>query len=85
MTLRTAIFAGLWLIGSASVFAEEVFTDDFEGGTNHGAWSFNVTTEDIIESDGGNPGGWLHNDFVDSFAPIVSLPALLSRSSANAF
>ncbi len=46
--------------------------DDFEAGTNPSGWSFNVVPPDVIESSGGNPGRWLHNNMVDSFAPIVT-------------
>lgn len=46
--------------------------DGFEGGSNSSGWSFNVTVPDIIESTGGNPGGWLHNPSVSSFAPIAT-------------
>ena len=45
-------------------------TDDFEGGDNDGGWSFNVAVPDILETTGGNPGGFLHNTSVSSFAPI---------------
>jgi hypothetical protein len=47
--------------------------DDFENGTNPNGWSFGVTTPDVIESTGGNPGGWLHNPLIDSFAPILTI------------
>jgi hypothetical protein len=46
----------------------DTFVDDFEGGTNFGGWSYNPG--DVLESTGGNPGWWLHNDYIDSFAPI---------------
>ncbi|MFT7679183.1 MAG: hypothetical protein ACI8QC_003183 [Planctomycetota bacterium] len=45
--------------------------DDFDSGTNPNGWSFGVTTPDVVEPNGGNPGGYLHNPFVASFAPIV--------------
>ena len=45
--------------------------DDFEGGANVGGWSF-IAGADIIQPTGGNPGAWLRNTFVNSFAPILS-------------
>ncbi len=49
--------------------------DDFDGGANPNGWTFAVSPPDVIESSGGNPGGWLHNATVDSFAPILQIGA----------
>ena len=49
--------------------------DDFEGGANPNGWTFGVSTPDVVEPTGGNPGGWLHNPSVDSFAPILEIGA----------
>lgn len=46
----------------------DTFTDDFEGGVNHGGWYYNQN--EILESTGGNPGWWLHNPLIDNFAVI---------------
>jgi len=46
--------------------------DDFEGPTNLGGWTFNVTTREIREPAEGNPGGWLRNTGIISFAPILA-------------
>ncbi len=59
-------------LGLALVSAGDPVNEDFEAGSNVGLWSFNVTTPDVLESSGGNPGGWLHNPFVSSFAPILT-------------
>jgi hypothetical protein len=48
--------------------AADTFVDDFEGGTNHGGWYYNGN--EILESEGGNPGWWLHNPEVMNFAVI---------------
>lgn len=42
--------------------------DDFDSGQNLGGWSYNPG--DVIESTGGNPGGWLHQPAADTFGPI---------------
>jgi hypothetical protein len=41
--------------------------DAFDG-SNQGGWSYNPG--DVLESSGGNPGGWLHQASADTFAPI---------------
>lgn len=53
----------------AAPAAAAVVTDDFEGGANMGGWNF-IPAGDVIENDGGNPGGWLHSPTLDTFAPI---------------
>lgn len=65
MRLSLALPTALVLAGAAQA------NDDFNNGTNPNGWSFGVTTPDVVENSGGNPGGWLHNPFVASFAPIV--------------
>jgi hypothetical protein len=44
------------------------FTVDFEDGVNHGGWSFGGSFYETIEQEGGNPGRYLHNTFLDTFA-----------------
>lgn len=51
--------------------------DDFEGGVNDAGWRFNAFS-DVLESSGGNPGGWLHNASLDTFAPILATGAAAS-------
>jgi hypothetical protein len=61
----------LALILTLAVAAQaDVFVDDFEGGANNGGWNYNPG--DVIESSGGNPGGWLHNSQIDNFAVIFN-------------
>jgi len=45
------------------------FVEDFEGGSNGAGWTFG-NPSDTIESEGGNPGWWFHNDNLNTFAPI---------------
>ncbi|MEM6672346.1 MAG: hypothetical protein AAF726_05850 [Planctomycetota bacterium] len=59
-------------VGAALAAPGLAQVDDFDDGTNPNGWSFGVTTPDVVESTGGNPGGWLRNPLVDSFAPIVT-------------
>jgi len=47
----------------------DTFTEGFDGGSNVGEWTFG-NDADTIESEGGNPGYWLHNDYINSFAAI---------------
>ncbi len=46
----------------------ETFTETFDGGSNVGGWTFGTGNE-VIEASGGNPGAYLHDTFVDTFAP----------------
>jgi len=64
---KTSILAAAALLLPALALAD-TFTDDFEGGLNVGGWNYNPG--DVIEMSGGNPGAWLHNDFIDNFAVI---------------
>lgn len=51
--------------------AQGADTDEFENGTNNAGWNFGVTNPDVIETIGGMPGGWLHNDQIDMFTVIL--------------
>jgi len=44
------------------------FVEPFTGGSNAGEWIYGTGNE-IIESEGGNPGAYLHDPLVDTFAP----------------
>ncbi len=60
------------LLGLASGAAAQGYVlADFEGGSNNGDWTYNVMVPDIVEPSGGNPSAWLHNNGIDSFAPIL--------------
>jgi len=58
----------LVLVLAAVPAAAEVFTETFDGGSNIGGWTFGTGNE-VIEPGGGNPGAYLHDPFVDSYAP----------------
>ena len=66
--MRTLIIlAGLMLV-AVPVLAD-TFTEGFEGGSNVGDWTFG-NDADAIETEGGNPDAWFHNDYLNTFAPI---------------
>jgi len=44
------------------------FAENFEDGNNTGGWTFGNAAFEVIEPDGGNPGGFLRNFFLDTFA-----------------
>jgi len=48
----------------------ETFTEDFEGGSNVGGWTFG-NAADTIETEGGNPDSWFHNDYLDVWGVIL--------------
>jgi len=48
------------------------FVDTFTGGANSAGWTFNSQNPDTIQPSGGNPGAWLRNDLLDTFAPILT-------------
>jgi hypothetical protein len=45
------------------------FTENFENHSNVGAWTFGNTAYETIEQTGGNPGAFLHNDWLDTIGP----------------
>jgi hypothetical protein len=59
---------GLALALAAAPALAETFTETFDGGSNVGGWTFGTGNE-VIEAGGGNPGAYLHDTFVDTFAP----------------
>ena len=72
-TIKTPLLV-LGLLGATGIgFASGggSTTETFEGGTNAAGWSF-IPGSDVIETSGGNPGAWLHNDQYDTFAPMLT-------------
>jgi len=65
--IRTCILLLVALATAAGASAQS-YTDTFTNGTNGGAWTFG-NAADTIESSGGNPGHYLHNSNLDTFAP----------------
>lgn len=77
MTKTTFTIIGLLMLGSNAAQANEgekkcykrfqpVFTETFSGG-NEGAWS--LSGGGVVEAAGGRPGAFLHDDYLDTFAP----------------
>jgi len=64
---RTTLLS-LVLAVAALPAAADTFTETFDGGSNAGGWTFGTGNE-VVEPTGGNPGAWLHDSFVDTFAP----------------
>lgn len=67
--MRGSLFSAAVVVAASAAMGDVTFTDTFSNGANPSGWTFNVTNPDVIEPSGGNPGAWLHNDFVVSFAP----------------
>src|SRR3954471_16372738 len=58
-------------LASAPTTRAATFVDTFEGGANSAGWNFGSSNADVVEPTGGNPGAWLHNNLLDTFAPIL--------------
>ena len=70
-----AAVAAAWGWDGREAAAQTTFTDTFEGQVNSAGWSWNVTTPDTYPPTGGNPGMWLQNTLVSSFAPRLTTQA----------
>jgi hypothetical protein len=55
------------------------YIETFDGGVNAGGWTYGNTIEGI-DASGGNPGAFLHNSLIDTFAPQLS-----TSNSSNPF
>jgi hypothetical protein len=53
---------------SGSAFAGQTFSETFTGGSNQGGWQYGPPNQ-VIETSGGNPGAYLHEPQIDTFAP----------------
>ncbi len=67
LTKLTAVFI---LLCAATLAVADTYVENFEGGTNTAGWTFG-NSYDTIESSGGNPGYWFHNDYLITFGPIL--------------
>jgi hypothetical protein len=56
------------LSGAGTAFAGQTRTETFSAGSNQGGWTFDLANE-VIETSGGNPGAYLHEPLIDTFAP----------------
>lgn len=57
------------LFGSAAVFAGQTRVETFTGGSNQGGWTYGLANE-VIETSGGDPGAYLHEPLINTFAPM---------------
>lgn len=64
---RVAGFCALMGLLSA-VGSADTFVETFSGNSNHGGWTFG-TPNGFIDSNGGNPGAFFRDTFLDTFAP----------------
>jgi hypothetical protein len=53
---------------ASSALAGQTFVETFTGGSNQGGWTYGLANE-VIETSGGNPGAYLHEPSVDTYAP----------------
>ena len=59
------------VLTAATAFGQEYVVADFEGGVNNGGWWWGPTWGDVVETEGGNPGGYLGNAYQDTYYPIL--------------
>ncbi len=51
-----------------SLSTAQSYVEDFTGGSNEGGWTWNIPCESIVTS-GGNPGSYLRQTCIDTYAP----------------
>lgn len=69
--MKTLLTPFLALFCALPLAAQGSETDDFEGGDNDANWTFGVFVPDVIETTGGTPDSWLHNNQIDMFTVIL--------------
>jgi hypothetical protein len=57
-----------FLMTASSAAAGQTFTQTFTGGSNPAGWTYGLPNQ-VIETTGGNPGAYLHEPVIDTFAP----------------
>ena len=62
MIKRTTLSALLVLSGIASTASAQVWSESFDAQSNEGAWEIWWNNYNVIETQGGNPGSYLHFD-----------------------
>lgn len=65
-SLSTSLVVALGLLGGTA--SAQNYVEDFDGNVNLGGWTYGNTIEGI-DASGGNPGAFLHNSVIDTFAP----------------
>jgi len=68
--MRMLIFLTVFLAFAVTAQAQTPEVADFEGGVNNGDWTWG-NSADVVESEGGNPDGFLHNASLDTYYPIL--------------
>jgi len=63
-----AVLALAATVSFAQAPGRTTFTETFDGGSNVGGWTWG-NFNDVIRDDGGNPGAFLENTELDTFAP----------------
>jgi hypothetical protein len=78
---------GVFALAATAALAQApgrtTFTETFDGGSNVGGWTFGNTFFELIEDDGGNPGAFYRNTFLDTFAPQATTTATDSPFTGN--
>jgi len=62
------VILSMALVLATGAASADSFIETFDGGSNVGGWTFGTGNE-VIEPAGGNPGAYLHDSFVDTYAP----------------
>ena len=70
MRMLLTLTLALILAVAGTAFGQGSTVADFEG-TNNGDWTWGNDNNETVETTGGNPDGWFHNDIIMSFAPIL--------------
>ena len=71
MNMRTNTWGLLVLIAASSAssaLAGQTVAETFTGGSNQGGWTYGLANQ-VIETSGGNPGAYLHEPLIDTYAP----------------
>jgi hypothetical protein len=66
--LRPTLIALGCALTSLPALAGQTFSESFTGGSNAAGWTYGPPNQ-VIETSGGNPGAFLHEPAVDTFAP----------------
>lgn len=78
---RTLLLASLVALLSTAAAAQTTFVETFDSG-NEGEWWYGIPNPPI-EPTGGNPGAYLHEPLIDTFAPQPRTQDPLSEFTGN--
>lgn len=68
-TLALVLAIGSLAGPQAAPPGQTTFTENFESGSNVGSWTFGAPHLERIEPEGGGPGAFLRNDWLDTIGP----------------